>query len=94
MKTIEMLAGLKSCPFCGRKPLLLRELRYPLNEEMLKKKETYRIACVNPECCIYKGSELKYYSTAEDAINTWNRRFTENDNQAVPEIYRYGDEEA
>lgn len=93
MKIIEMLASLKICPFCGRKPLMLHEQRYPMDGGALKKKNTYRIACVNPECCMYKGSELKYYPTEEEAINIWNGRVTENDNQAVPEVYRYWDEE-
>ena len=65
---------LKSCPFCGGAPEIIRANRYPKWEvPIMKAVPCWMVYCVNPDCIIYKARDA-YYKTEEDAIEAWNRR--------------------
>ena len=62
---------LKHCPFCGNKPILKSDNRYPRPER--ERITAYEVVCANPECIIYMADN-RYYVSPEMATEAWNRR--------------------
>ena len=65
------MTELKPCPFCGRKPIIKSDNRYPRPER--ERITAYEVICKNYDCIIY-NADNKYYRTEEEAKNAWNRR--------------------
>lgn len=65
---------LKTCPFCGKSPMLHHDIRYPRPE--CERTNAFEIVCENYDCIIGFVDE-HYYLTPEEAIQAWNRRFNE-----------------
>lgn len=65
------LPELKTCPFCGRKPGIYQDIRYPLPEcEPMK---AYEVFCNTIGCPVYKADNT-YFKTPLEAAEKWNRR--------------------
>lgn len=62
---------LKPCPFCGQRPVLQRDVRYPRPE--CKRKDAFEVVCKNLNCIIGYVDE-RYSLSEEEAIEWWNRR--------------------
>lgn len=62
---------LKPCPFCGKRPLLKSDNRYPRPE--CERITAYEVVCQNIDCIIYWADNV-YYTTPDEAIEAWNRR--------------------
>lgn len=65
------MTELKSCPFCGKMPIIKSDNRYPRPE--CERVTAYEVICNNYDCIIY-NADNKYYRTEEEAIMAWNRR--------------------
>lgn len=65
---------LKPCPFCGRKPVLKSDNRYP--KPGRERITAYEVVCNNMDCIIY-GADDKYFKTPQQAVKAWNRRVTD-----------------
>lgn len=59
-----MNEGLKSCPFCGRKPII---------EHWSSGRKMYMVKCNNPDCPVPAESYPKGHNPSE-VIAEWNRR--------------------
>ena len=57
---------LKSCPFCGHEPSLLRSSLYGTAGHR------FHVCCSNPDC--KSIAQSRYCFTAEEAVSWWNRR--------------------
>lgn len=68
------MTELKPCPFCGHKPLVKSDNRYPRPE--CERITAYEVVCENVDCVIYYADN-KYFRTAKQAIEAWNRRANE-----------------
>lgn len=68
-------AVIKPCPFCGREPIINKDIRYPRPE--CEPKEAYEVICTTFRCPIYKADNTYFY-TMEEAIEAWNTRKGEN----------------
>lgn len=62
---------LKPCPFCGCRPILKSDVRYPRPER--ERVTAYEVVCTNMDCIIYDADD-RYFLKAQDAIDAWNRR--------------------
>ena len=62
---------LKSCPFCGKRPILKADDRYPRPER--ERITAYEVVCDNSDCIIYRADNV-YFRTEQEAIDKWNRR--------------------
>ena len=62
---------IKSCPFCGRDPVMIKDIRYPRPE--CNPTPAYEIVCNTFGCPIYKA-DYTYFFTKEEAAAAWNRR--------------------
>lgn len=60
------------CPFCGREPVVVKDIRYPRPE--CEPKESYEVICNTIGCPIYKADNT-YFSTPEMAVKRWNKRY-------------------
>lgn len=65
------MPGLKPCPFCGSRPVLQMDTRYPRPE--CKPRKAYEVVCKNWDCVIYMADN-QYKLTEQEAVNAWNRR--------------------
>lgn len=62
---------LKLCPFCGCRPILKSDARYPRPER--ERVTAYEVVCTNMDCIIY-DADNRYFLKEKDAIDAWNRR--------------------
>lgn len=62
---------LKPCPFCGSRPVLQSDIRYPRPE--CEPRTAYEVVCKNWDCIIGYVDD-HYKLTAREAIEAWNRR--------------------
>ena len=67
------MEGLKPCPFCGEKPLLETDVRWPDNSRNAV--TAYFVICKNYNCPIYHADNT-WYKTGEKAREEWNKRAT------------------
>lgn len=67
----EEMTKLKPCPFCGYRPILKSDNRYPKPE--CERVTAYEVVCTNMGCIIYNADD-RYFLRAKDAIEAWNRR--------------------
>ena len=68
---------LKPCPFCGSKPEIQTDYRYPKYGKLAGKCVTaYEVVCRNIDCIIY-NADNRYRLTEKEAIEYWNRRANE-----------------
>jgi hypothetical protein len=73
---MEQESRIKPCPFCGSKAKLVQH-----EEEYCRHVELrYDVSCTNKNCYLYGGAEWYFY-TPEEAINKWNERKNENENE-------------
>lgn len=61
----------KPCPFCGRDPVIRKDIRYPRPE--CEPKEAYEVVCQTIQCPVYKADNT-YFLTMEEAVEAWNTR--------------------
>lgn len=66
--------NLKPCPFCGRKPIIRKTIRFPRWKAGAV--EAYEAVCPNYRCLIYNANE-QYFSSEKEAAQVWNSRFNE-----------------
>lgn len=59
------------CPFCGRDPVMQKDVRYPRPD--CKETEAYEIVCKTPGCPIYNADNT-YFFSPEEAAKKWNER--------------------
>ena len=62
---------LKPCPFCGERPILKADDRYPRPER--ERITAYEVVCDNSDCIIYRADNV-YLRTEQEAIDKWNKR--------------------
>ena len=62
---------LKPCPFCGHKPVLQSDIRYP--RPSCAPKRAYEVVCQNSDCIIGFVDE-RYRLTEREIVELWNRR--------------------
>ena len=61
------MTKLKPCPFCGSKPI---SGNYYYGRHI-----RYIIGCSNTRCKVFPNT--RYHDTPEEAIEAWNRRYTD-----------------
>jgi hypothetical protein len=73
---MEQESRIKPCPFCGSPAEIVEE-----EVELTCKTSVtyYDIWCTNKECYLSEGAGWSF-NTQEEAINKWNERKNENDN--------------
>lgn len=64
---------LKPCPFCGSKPVMKSDYRYP--RPSCKRLKAYEVVCQNYDCIIY-NADNNYELTPKAAVEKWNKRVT------------------
>lgn len=62
---------MKSCPFCGKMPILKTDTRYPRPE--CEPRKAYEVMGQTVDCIIGFVDE-RYRLYAKEAVETWNRR--------------------
>lgn len=62
---------LKPCPFCGSKPVMKSDYRYP--RPSCKRLKAYEVVCQNYDCIIY-NADNSYELTPKAAVEKWNKR--------------------
>ena len=70
------MPDLKPCPFCGSRPVLQTDTRYPRPE--CEPRKAYEVVCKNWDCIIGYVDE-RYRLTEQEAIEAWNRRANDED---------------
>ena len=73
---MEQESRIKPCPFCGS-PARIKEEEQDFSCRSTK--IYYDIWCTNKECYLSEGACWSF-DTPEEAINKWNERKNENDN--------------
>lgn len=68
---------LKPCPFCGSRPVLQMDIRYPRPE--CEPRKAYEVVCPNLNCII-GFVDGRYRLTEREIVKLWNRRI--NDEQS------------
>ena len=68
---MKKMPKLKPCPFCGKKPLLKSDIRYP--RPACEAVTAYKVVCQNMSCIIYNADNC-YFFTPKEAADAWNRR--------------------
>ena len=63
------MAELKPCPFCGRKPSKVREIKVPMISGFF-----YTVECKAPQSKCGIKPTTSYCNSREEAIEAWNRR--------------------
>ena len=61
----------KPCPFCGQKPVIQRDFRYPGNRSTPVR--AYTVICTTSRCPIEEADNT-YFLTKKEAILAWNTR--------------------
>lgn len=62
---------IKPCPFCGKEPVMVKDIRYPRPE--CKATDAYEIVCNTTGCPIYKADNTYFFSPYAAAA-AWNTR--------------------
>ncbi len=62
---------IKPCPFCGKDPVMVKDIRYPRPE--CNATEAYEIVCNSLGCPIYKADNTYFFSPYAAAA-AWNTR--------------------
>lgn len=65
------MTELKPCPFCGSRPVLQSDIRYP--RPACEPKRAYEVICQNSDCIIGFMDE-RYRLTEREIVALWNRR--------------------
>lgn len=65
------MAKLKPCPFCGKTPKVVSDVRFPPPNQF--RTEAFEVVCMNPKCPIYRADNT-YFLSKEEAIKAWNKR--------------------
>lgn len=61
----------KPCPFCGKIPMILRDIRFPNSSPVT----VYEVVCCSSlNECILSYVYTRYYRRKKDAIEAWNTR--------------------
>lgn len=68
---------LRPCPFCGSRPVLQTDTRYPRPE--CEPRKAYEVVCKNWDCVIYMA-DARYKLNRQEAIDAWNRRASDYEN--------------
>ncbi len=64
-------ADAKPCPFCGGKPYMQYDIRYP--RPKCEPTQAYEVFCSNEKCIMYRQDGV-YYLEKKEALNAWNGR--------------------
>lgn len=70
-ETENNLAEMLPCPFCGQKPELQQDKRYP--NHCNRAKDAYCVVCDTIGCPAYRADNT-YFLSAQAAIKKWNKR--------------------
>lgn len=72
MPRIKVISGVRlaSCPFCGAKPEIVKDRRYPGNSQGIW---GYHVECTNDDCILYR-CDNKYFRLMREAVAAWNER--------------------
>ena len=62
---------IKPCPFCGKEPVMVKDIRYPRPE--CEPTDAYEIVCNTFGCPIYKADNTYFFSPYA-ASAAWNTR--------------------
>ena len=74
---MNAVLDLKPCPFCGAKPRLQTDFRFPRHGKYAGQRITaYEVVCDTLVCPIYHADNT-YFMTEEKAVKSWNRRVNE-----------------
>ena len=70
------MADLKPCPFCGHKPKLQTDTRYP--RPACEPRKAFSVVCQNSDCIIGFVDE-RYRLSEREIVALWNRRVNDAD---------------
>lgn len=69
----------KNCPFCGKEPIIVKDIRYP--RPKCEATDAYEVICNTFGCPIYKADNT-YFFSLEAAVRAWNERSVNGDDAA------------
>ena len=70
----QKMRKIKACPFCGSEARLKQDTRYPRPE--CNPRDAFEVFCTNAACIIGYADD-HYYLSAEEAIEAWNGRVSD-----------------